>query len=739
MRNHILLIIFSIFFISINLFSQQIITGTVYGVGADEEKIPLSKARITWMNSNVGTLTDDKGNFKIEEIQGGHNLIISFLGYVSDTIHVHDYEGTLEIVMDKFTTTDEITVTGRMTDATISKSDISSNFKISEKGLQKAACCNLAESFVTNAAADVEFSDAVTGARQIKLLGLQGIYSQLMFENIPSLRGLATSFGLSYVPGPWMQSISISKGTSSVVNGYESITGQINLDFKKPEDYNPMHFNVFTEEIGRFEANVDATYRLSDEISTMVFLHGNSSSFDHDFNGNGFTDHPLVQQFNFMNRWKLQYDRFESVTGAHIIVEDRQGGQSDFLRGTNKDAYGIDIKTNRFQVFSKNGFLLDEDAISSIGTIVSFTHHSQKSFFGKRTYDGDQNSFYANFIFDHSFADYEAEEKYAKLTTGLSFQYDNLNESLDLNPTNRNELVPGIFTEFSYSGLQNFIFTAGLRADNHNLYGTFITPRFHIKYDLTASTVLRASAGKGYRSSYIYAENSAILASSRNIIIESDLKQEEAWNYGLNTTSEFDFGGVFFTLNIDYFHTQFINQVVMDMDRDVNSIYFSNLDGESYSNSFQIDLIIEPFSGFTASTAYRINDVKSTYNGVLMDKPLQSFVKSFLNLAYTLPDESWSFDFTFDYNGKGRLPSTANNPEEYQLADEFPGYLMLHTQITKRFGQFEVYIGGENLSDYIQPNPIIAANDPFGPYFDTSMIWGPIMGRKIYMGARYTL
>jgi hypothetical protein len=641
--------------------------------------------------------------------------------------------------MNKFSTTDEVTVTGRMTDATISKSDMSSNFKISEKGLQKAACCNLAESFVTNAAADVEFSDAVTGARQIKLLGLQGIYSQLMFENIPSLRGLATSFGLSYVPGPWMQSISISKGTSSVVNGYESITGQINLDFKKPEDYNPMFFNVFAEEIGRFEANVDASYRLSDEISTMMFLHGNTSRIEHDFNGNGFTDHPLVQQFNFMNRWKLDFGSYESVTGAHIIVEDRQGGQQDFLRGINKDAYGIDIKTNRFQLFSKNGFLLDDHALSSIGTIVSFTHHSQKSFFGKRHYDAEQNSFYANFIYDHSFADYETEEKFAKFTTGLSFQYDNLNENLDFNPTNRNELVPGVFGEFSYSGLQNFVFTAGLRADNHNIYGTFITPRFHVKYDLTASTVLRASAGKGYRSSYIYAENSAILASSRNIIIESNLDQEEAWNYGLNSMSEFDFAGVYFTLNIDFFHTRFINQVVMDMDRDVHSIYFSNLDGESYSNSFQIDLIIEPFTGFTASTAYRINDVKSTYNGVLMDKPLQSFVKSFLNLAYTLPDESWSFDFTFDYNGKGRLPSTANNPEEYRLGDEFPGYLMLHTQITKRFGKFEVYIGGENISDYIQPNPIIAANDPFGPYFDTSMIWGPIMGRKIYMGARYTL
>jgi outer membrane receptor for ferrienterochelin and colicin len=325
------------------------------------------------------------------------------------------------------------------------------------------------------------------------------------------------------------------------------------------------------------------------------------------------------------------------------------------------------------------------------------------------------------------------------MTAGISYQYDNLNENLDMLYTNRYESIPGAFAEFSFAGIDKFVATAGLRIDNHNRYGTFYTPRFHIKYDLFENTVIRASAGKGYRSSYIYAENSAILASSRAIIIEEDLKQEEAWNYGLNAMSEFDFLGIFFTLNIDYFHTRFINQVVMDMDRDVRAIYFSNLNGESFSNSFQIDLIIEPFSGFTASTAFRINDVKSTYDGVLRDKPLQSLTKSFLNLAYTLPDESWSFDFTFDYNGKGRLPSTNNNPEEFRLGEEFPGYLMLHAQITKRFGKLEVYLGGENLGDYIQPNPIIAYKDPFGPFFDTSMVWGPIMGRKMYMGARYSL
>jgi len=738
MNNFIFIYIFLIFGYS-PLFSAEFIHGTVYGIGEGNEKVPLKNARLYWLNSDRGTLTDDNGVFLLNAEKTDHYLIVSYVGYLNDTLHVHGGDVNLEIVLNRVIQTDAITVTGRSPDATISKSDMASNFTITERGLKKAACCNLAESFVTNAAADVEYSDAVTGARQIKLLGLQGIYSQLMFENMPTMRGLASSFGLAYIPGPWMQAISISKGTSSVVNGFESITGQINLDFKKPEDYNQPFFNVFAEEIGRFEANVDASYKLNDEVSTMMLLHANTSPYSHDYNKNGFTDHPLVNQLNFMNRWKADYGHFETVSGAHFILENRQSGQSDYLSGINRDAYGIDINTTRIQVFSKNGFLLDHDAISTIGSIVTFTHQSQKSTFGRRIYDAEQNSFNANLIFDHNFINEDSEEKIAKVTTGVSFQYDNLNENLDLSPNNRNETIPGVFTELSFAGIDNFVITAGFRADHHNKFGIFYTPRLHLKYDLFENTVLRASAGKGYRSSYIYAENTSILASSRNIIIEQDLRQEEAWNYGLNAMSEFDFWGIFFTLNIDFFHTNFINQVVMDMDRDSRAIYFSNLDGQSYSNSFQIDLIIEPFAGFTASTAFRINDVKSTYNGVLMDKPLQSITKRFLNLAYTMPGESWSFDFTFDYNGKGRLPSTQNNPEEYRLGEEFPGYLLLHAQITRRFGKFEIYVGGENLGDYIQPNPIIAYNDPFGNFFDTSMVWGPIMGRKIYMGARYTL
>ncbi len=721
------------------VFASGTIQGTVYGIGEGDEKIPLKNARLFWLNSNRGTLTDGHGEFVLNMDKSDHYLIVSYVGYLNDTLFVHGDDLNLEIVLNRVVQTDAITVTGRAPDATISKSEIASNFTITEQGLKKAACCNLAESFVTNAAADVEYSDAVTGARQIKLLGLQGIYSQLMFENMPSMRGLANSFGLGYVPGPWMQAISISKGTSSVVNGFESITGQINLDFKKPEDYNRPFFNVFAEEIGRFEANIDATFKINDEISTMMLLHGNTSPYPHDFNKDGFTDHSLIRQINFMNRWKADYNHFETVTGAHVILEERQGGQTDFLRKNNKDAYGIDINTNRFQIFSKNGFLLDRDAVSTIGTIITYTHHSQKSQFGRRTYDAEQNSLYTNLIFDHNFVNKGSEEKIAKIITGISYQYDNLNEHLDTNFANKHESIPGVFAEFSFAGINNFVMTAGFRVDNHNRYGIFYTPRFHLKYDIFENTVLRASAGKGYRSSYIYAENPSILASSRNIIIENDLRQEEAWNYGLNAMSEFDLWGIFFTLNIDFFHTRFINQVVMDMDRDVRTIYFSNLDGESYSNSFQIDLIIEPFPGFTASTAFRINDVKSTYHGVLLDKPLQSITKSFLNLAYTLPDESWSFDLTFDYSGKGRLPSTRNNPEEFRFGEEFHGYLMLHAQITKRFGTLEIYLGGENLGDYIQPNPIIAYNDPFGTFFDTSMVWGPIMGRKMYMGARYTL
>jgi outer membrane receptor for ferrienterochelin and colicin len=322
---------------------------------------------------------------------------------------------------------------------------------------------------------------------------------------------------------------------------------------------------------------------------------------------------------------------------------------------------------------------------------------------------------------------------------GLSWQFDEYNELFKNNLLMRTENIPGAFAEYSLSGLWNLTLVGGFRADFHNLYGTFLTPRFHLRYELTENTIFRASVGKGFHVANIYAENTGLMASSREFVIEEKLNPEEALNYGLNMTSDFYIGDMLFTLNADYYRTDFINQVIIDMDREAGFVYFYNLDGKSYSNSFQVDLTFQPFSGLELVTAYRLNDVQMTYDGNLEQKPMVNKHKAFLNASYTTDDADWIFDFTFNLNGGGRLPNTSANPVEYQLDKTYPAYIMLHGQVEKEFDMFSIYLGVENLLDYKQPNPILAYNDPFGKYFDSSMIWAPIEGRVIYVGMRFKL
>ncbi|MBX3044619.1 MAG: TonB-dependent receptor [Candidatus Kapabacteria bacterium] len=752
MKNYIITIAMLIFLVS-NSFSQENLKGNVFGLDENDKKSPLVRASVQWLNTGKGVLTGKNGEFSLQKIKSTNKLVVSFVGYKTDTLTISSNSLSVEINLKQSLSTDEIRVEAEAPQALISTSSVVNSVTITEGGLQKAACCNLAESFVTNAAADVEYSDAMSGARQIMLLGLKGTYTQLQAENVPSMRGLATAFGLGYVPGPWMESISISKGTSSVVNGFESITGQINVEFKKPENNNPTHFNVYGDHLGRMEVNSYGNFDVNEKLSTMMLVHANTHQWYHDLNNDSFIDHPQVNQVNLMNRWKYIGETVESVTAANFVYEDRQAGQREFLFNNDRNYYGMDIQTTRLNAFTKNGFLLDGERGSSIGTILSFTHHNQESFYGINTFNAQHNSMYANVLFatgffkeshDHNHHEDEDDcghepEIWHKLTAGASFQYDNYFHTL--NGTNGfiNEYIPGVFTEYSFIGIKDVVLTGGLRADYHNQYGEFFTPRFHAKYSPDDLFTLRLSAGRGSRTPYAIAENSFVLASSREIIMLEDILREEANSYGISFTSQFDFLNTYFTFNADFFRTEFVNQLIVDMDRNAQSIYFYNLDGESFSNSFQVDLIAELTDNLIISTAYRFNEVKMTMNGELLDKPFQNFHKGFFNIAYSTANQGWSFDMTVEYNGGGRIPHTHMNPEQYRLPTSFDAFYMVHGHITKRLDALELYLGAENIFDFVQANPIIAANDPFGNYFDSSMIWGPIIGRKIYIGARYNI
>jgi outer membrane receptor for ferrienterochelin and colicin len=747
--NRFIIVTILLLLTSISLFAQanKEITGIVKA--NDKNNITeLVGANVYWANTQMGTVTDYNGQFVIEQPKGSRLLVVSYIGYKADTLNVDDKQH-FEVILQS-DELDEVLVAGKKAGSHMSRLDPMTKVNITGAELCKAACCNLSESFETNASVDVTYSDAATGAKQIQLLGLSGNYVQMMTENIPNFRGLATLYGLNYIPGAWMESIQISKGTSTVINGYEALTGQINVEYKKPVNSEKFFLNLYANHTGRWESNVNGSIHLNDKWSTAILAHYSEDQKSTDDNDDGFRDEPLLKQLNFINRWDYNNKNgFTSQIGIKVLDENRLGGQMDFDGSKPSDQniglpnqlYGINIDTRRYEGFYKAGYVFDDD-ITNIALVANYSYHEQNSFYGLRQYDAEQRSFYANLIFQ-SFIGSEN----SKYSTGFSFQSDEFDEVLmmdfqspdEVQVLNREEIVPGAFFQYTYNVPNKLTVIAGGRVDFHNDFGTLFTPRIHAKYNIAPNTILRASAGKGYRTPNVLAENSYVLASSRQINIADEIEQEEAWNYGANITQYINIAGRELTLNAEYYRTDFQNQLITDIDQSTDAVYFYNLDGESYANNYQIEGKYELLRGLDVVAAWRYNDVKVAYNGELMERPLISRAKGLVNLSYSTPLKKWQFDFTTQFNGKGRVPSTSTNPTEYQRPDSFEAYQVVNSQITKYFRKWNVYVGVENLGDFKQDNPIIAGDDPFGDNFDSSLIWGPIMGRRIYFGLRFSI
>ncbi|MCK5136424.1 MAG: TonB-dependent receptor [Bacteroidales bacterium] len=720
------------------------VTGSVFETGENGGKTPLAGANIYWMGTTSGTITDEQGMFSIELQEGAHMLIVSFVGYGNDTIHLHD-PAEVEVGFSKALMLDEVSVIHRIKPTSFSFSSAYKVQNISEKELTKAACCNLSESFETNPSVDVSFTDAVTGTRKIEMLGLAGPYVQITRENMPDVRGLSALYGLTYTPGPWIQGIQLNMGAGSVVNGFESITGQINVELKKPENSEKFYLNLYGNSAGRMEANINTSYALNNEWHGGLLVHGNTRPFKLDHNGDGFMDHPTGNQFIVLKRFKYSGENgLESQLGVKVTYLDQAGGQVGFDPETPRDEqdfWGSQMNTRRIETWAKVGKVFEDRPYTSIGFQFSGLVHQQDAYFGLTDYLADQQSLYSNLIYQSILGNTNHQYR-----AGMSFQLDHCDESLTIGYYDRLEWVPGVFVEYTFNHMDLFTLVAGLRADHHNNYGTFMTPRLHLRFEPVEKTVFRASAGRGQKTASIFAENIGIFASSRMISIDGTepgkpygLDAEVAWSYGLNFSHGFKLGSGDAVLNADYYHTRFTNQIIADLDQDPHEVHFYNLEGQSYSNSFQFQLDVEPLARYDIRIAYRFNDVKSTFGGELLPKPLTSKHRVFINMGYTTMSE-WTFDITWNGQDSKRIPGTESNPEPYQLKTFSPAFSLINLQIGKTFAKrMEIYAGVENLFDFRQEDPIIASDDPFGPFFDSSLIWGPIFGRKLYTGIRFRI
>ena len=605
---------------------------------------------------------------------------------------------------------------------------------IGQGQLIRAACCNLGESFTANPSVDVSYSDAATGAKQIKLLGLNGTYVQMLTENIPNLRGASLPYSLGYVPGPWMQSIQVSKGASSVKNGYESTTGQINIEFLKPQGTDGVRANAYQDSELKTEVNLDGSKHLTDRLSTATLLHFENRQTDHDGNGDGFMDMAKLRQYNLMHRWAYVSPRWISQLMLRGLHDEREGGQSrKHAASASPDAlYSTSVRTNRYEMQWKNGFTLNADHNTSIALMLHGSWHDADNIFGTTRYDVTQKNGYAQLMFET-----DINESH-NISVGASLNHDRYDERFnpsgtlpDAESKATKGTTPGLYAQYTYKLGERLTVMPGVRWDHSSLYGSFFTPRLHIKYSPAKIVTLRASIGKGYRSPHALAENVPLLASGRTVVTDSDIRQEEAWNMGVSAGFNIPLSGRNLELNAEYYYTGFRHQMIMNFDgaKGMHTLSFENLDGKSYSHTFQVDATYSLSDGMTATAAFRLNDVKCTYDGVLRQKPLTSRYKGLLTLSYKTPLELWQFDVTGQLNGGGELYDQSR----------YPAYFQLQAQVTREFRKVSLYVGGENLTNYRISNPIVHAHHPWSAAFDATQVWGPVSGAMVYVGIRLKL
>ena len=735
---------FSLLLAGSAVFAQNEITGEVYTIKTKKHKQPLEGAMVTAIGTNAGATTDSSGRFSITIPDTVTVLRISYVGYLTDTFILSPGQTTVSIELIQQHDLKEVVIRNKMKSTEISMLDPIKMEKIGQTELYKAACCNLSESFETTPSVDVSFTDAVTGYKQIKLLGLAGPYTLITRENIPDVRGLAAITGLTFTPGTWIESMQLSKGTGSVVNGFESVAGQINVELRKPFAADRAIFNLYQSSQGRTEANAVVAHKFSDKLSTGLMLHFNSQWAKTDLNNDNYVDAPLGNQLNILNRWTYNSTSgWMFQAGVKYLYTKVVGGALNYTEGTPQiqgNPWGYTNSISRLEDWAKIAKVFKSRPATSIGLQLSNTNHDQQSLFGTRDYTACQNSFYANLIF----------QTYINSTShiikvGASEMIDNYKETFEQNTYTRQEQVTGAFAEYAWNPSSKFNAVAGLRYDHNNLFGGFATPRLHLRYAPFKKTVIRASAGRAQRTANILAENAGFMAGNRRFIIPSTtnaygLNPEVAWNTGINLTHKFKLGLREAVLSFDYYYTWFQDQVVTDVEY-TGFVKFYNLAGKSYAHSFQAQFDYELLHNLNLRAAYRYLNIMTTYTDGLKEKPLVPQHRAFINADYTTRSK-WKFDYTVQWISEQRTPGIDHRHTGLTPGgpNTSPSYILMNAQITKVLSPaFDVYLGCDNITNYMQHDAIINPTSPFSPGFDASMIWGPMMGRNIFTGVRYRI
>jgi outer membrane cobalamin receptor len=722
-----------------NIVNAQI-KGLIQGADGSQKK-PIYGAKIKLLQAKTGTVSREDGTFELvlpKELPD--TLVISAFGYNPDTLIVSkkDRFTALNVILYSDKLLPEILIEYRKNGHSISRLKTLHVEELTAIELRKAACCNLSESFETNASVDVNITDAVSGAKKIQMMGLDGVYTQIQMENIPYLRGLESAFGLSSLSGTWIESIQITKGTGNVVNGYESMAGLVNLELKKPDEMEKIYLNVYQNIFGRSEFNFNKGIILNPKWSTGFLGHVSSTYGNIDRNKDAFRDLPTGDNTAFMNRWAYKGKKMEAQFGINFYRDRKVGGQTSFFRNEENQVdtinYGVLINSKHIDIYGKTGFF-GKRPMQSLGIVYNIKHQEIDGFFGLKTFSGLEKRGYINVIYDDIIGTSDHTIK-----IGTSFVAIDISQKADTLSQKRMELVPGIFAEYTYTG-RRLTGVFGSRYDYHSIFGGQFSPRVHLKYLLSEMTDLRFTAGKGWRVPNFIIDNISLLASSKQWIAPSETKPEISWNIGGSLVHEMKIFERKATISLDFYHTRFENQLIIDRDETVNTVVFSNLKNSSFSNSFQTEFSFSPIKNLDIRLAYKFLDVQAKYGNEMRQQVMIPRHRGFVNLAYRSRNKRWEYDFTCSIFSPSRLPIQRDMTNDTLLISDMKSrmYPMMNAQITHIYKKFDFYIGGENLTNFRQRDPIIDASNPFGSKFDATNICGPLTGVNIYVGIRYAI
>ena len=706
--------------------------------------IAVSKATIYAAQLKISTQSDSSGTFSLSIPENlPYWFFVKHPDYSLDSFLINTTSPiltlrSLQVVEGAKVSTGNQRFTSLIGNQTI-KTEI-----ITSGELKKAACCDLAGCFETQGTVQPMTTNIITNAKELRILGLSGVYNQVLIDGIPLIQGLSYTYGISSIPGTLVDNIFVSKGTTSVLQGFESMVGQINVIPKNPDKSEKLLINVYVNSFGENHYNFNFKHgkgKWRNLVAGQVVQPAQKWDRDKD----NFLDLPQLRRYMLYD--KIQYGNenkpgISSTIGIKLLSENRSGGQWQYNQKTDTGStsvYGQSVKYLQGELYSKTSLMLKNG--NKFALMAATLQHQQNSWFGTVYYKARQYSSYANLQYEHTWRNHDFK-------SGVSFRQLNINENIRFSDTSlkrtyqgqylKDEIIPGLFAENTFKWRADIItLITGLRIDHHNQFGWMATPRMMLKYDISENSILRTSAGSGWRTVNLFSENNALMASSRNIVFKEALQPEKSINWGINYFKKLKAKKLEGYFTIDFYQTRFQNQFFPDYDSDPRLAYIGNFTGKSVANGFQTDLNIKLYKIIEVKAAYNYLDVFRVNNAVKTQLPFNAKHKFLMAISYLPKNKKWRSDLNIHWFGKQRLPNTDQNPDIYRQAPWSKAYTTFNLQFTRSWKKLELYGGAENIFDYRQLQPIVSWQNPFSPYFDTSFNWGPTRGRELYIGVRY--